>query len=312
MLKMKTQKNREHQHNFGICPKCRRTIKITKTGTLWRHGRQGQGNECAGSYKPPSDLQEQNPEQIITPLIDEDPGHVFDAPTELFASPVRSVRFLPRALVPITADRLSSALREIARDPDDCSKWWVLLLFPRRLVENPNMRKESRAKRNEQLRAQILGERESPTESGPTNPREFDGNALRRAVRSQVDAGQINRAIKLVIDDGKLMSPDARTLIALKEKHPKGQLVKTPKLLASTAPSLNLDKEAIVKAINGMSTVSAAGPDGLRPSHLRQLIGPVAGASREQLLEALCDFASLCTKGQVPPEAAPYFFGPAL
>ena len=61
-----------------------------------------------------------------------------------------------------------------------------------------------------------------------------------------------------------------------------------------------------------MSTASAAGPDGLRPSHLRQLIGPDAGGSREQLLEALGNFASLCTKGQVPQEAAPYFFGAAL
>ena len=297
--------------NFGLCPNCRRRIKLTKTGTLWRHGPHGQLKQCAGSYGLPSPQQNNAPQTAPTatnaPLQSQE-----EAPPELFTAPVRSIRFIPRVLIPLTAERLASALREATGNPEDCSKWWPLLLFPQRLAEHPESRKESRTIRNEKLRAQISGASQPPNDAGPTIHRESKELALRRAVRRQIDAGQVNKAMKLVTNDGKLMAPDAQTLAALQEKHPTGSCVIVPNLVGETSHRLIIEKDSITAAIHGMSIASAAGPDGLRPSHLRQLISTEAGASRELLIDALSDFANSCVSGYVPEKAAPFFFGASL
>ena len=157
------------------------------------------------------------------------------------------------------------------------------------------MRTESRAKRNELLRAQISGLSEPPNNIKVMKSREIDDAVNRRAVRRKVDAGQINRAMKLISNDGKLMEADADMAGTALKKYPTGAPVTA--IIRSAMPEieLNLDRETIMAAINGMSTASAAGRDGLRPSHLRQLIGDNAGPNRELQSEALCNFASICT-----------------
>ena len=51
-----------------------------------------------------------------------------------------------------------------------------------------------------------------------------------------------------------------------------------------------------------MSTVSATGPDGLRPSHLKQTIGLEAAGWRDGLLSLLLSISSVCLRGDVQAE----------
>lgn len=57
---------------------------------------------------------------------------------------------------------------------------------------------------------------------------------------------------------------------------------------------------------------SAGGPDGLRPNHLKEMIGPSATGGRGVLLPALASFVQLVLEGKTPPSIHPYFFGANL
>ena len=151
----------------------------------------------------------------------------------------------------------ASALRAVSDNPHDLATWWTLLLWPRRLAEDKDSRRLPRKTRNERLRAQITGEREPPKpepyETTPNNHKD----TLRRAVRKRVDAGQVNNAMKLIINDGKLLAPNVETLAALKDKHPPPSSTALPKL-PDDIQTIAFDRESIELAIRSMNTASAA------------------------------------------------------
>ena len=63
-----------------------------------------------------------------------------------------------------------------------------------------------------------------------------------------------------------------------------------------------------MKAIKSFIPGSAGGPDGLRPQHLADMVGPQGGT----LLDALTELMSLVLSGGVPDEVRPFFFGASL
>ena len=67
---------------------------------------------------------------------------------------------------------------------------------------------------------------------------------------------------------------------------------------------------AVFPAIRSFPNWSAGGPDGLRPQHLKDLLG-LPGRSSGSLLAALTSFSNLVLKGLVP-SIRPYFFGASL
>ena len=57
---------------------------------------------------------------------------------------------------------------------------------------------------------------------------------------------------------------------------------------------------------------SAGGPCGLRPQHLKDLIGPSANIGGQLLLTALTSFTNLVLNGHTPASIHPSFFGASL
>ena len=64
------------------------------------------------------------------------------------------------------------------------------------------------------------------------------------------------------------------------------------------------------KAIMSFPAGSSAGPDGLRPQHLKDLINCQERGS--DLLTALTGFVNIALSGHCPREVAPIFFGGRL
>lgn len=105
----------------GICTICKRTIAMTKSGVLRSHGR---ANNCPGSHRPPAaatkPLSTQATAVAPTSPADNQAGRIPSCSAdELVGNPVRSVRFLPRELVPLAAESLSIALSSVSKIPDD-------------------------------------------------------------------------------------------------------------------------------------------------------------------------------------------------
>lgn len=73
-----------------------------------------------------------------------------------------------------------------------------------------------------------------------------------------------------------------------------------------------MDNEEVGRAIKSIPCGSAEGPDGLRPQHLKDMIGRSAGTCAPCLLRALTSFINLVLEGSTAPSACPFFFGASL
>ena len=103
------------------------------------------------------------------------------------------------------------------------------------------------------------------------------------------------------------------TLESLKQKHPDCH----PDRCFGPAPdpdlfSVTITEEDVKRAIISLPNDSAGGPDGLRPQHLKDLIGPSANEGGVVLLRALTSLVSLILKGKTPSQIQPFFFGASL
>ena len=137
-----------------------------------------------------------------------------------------------------------------------------------------------------------------------------DDNALARSVRQRVDAGDVSGATRLVIDKGRVISPDKNSAEQLRAKHPQSQ-VKLEQPAYMSLPIVLSIKQLMDSALS-MSAASAPGPDGLRPSHLHQFLGEGAGDERATVECGLQAFGEVCTAGRVPNAIIPFFFGATL
>ena len=73
-----------------------------------------------------------------------------------------------------------------------------------------------------------------------------------------------------------------------------------------------MSAEEVGRAIRSFPSTSAAGPDGLRPQHLKDMIGYAAGEGGHLLLKALTEFINFTLEGKVAPLARHFFFGASL
>jgi len=73
---------------------------------------------------------------------------------------------------------------------------------------------------------------------------------------------------------------------------------------------ISVTAKDIVKAIRSFPNGSAGGPDGLKPQHLKDMIGPSVNTSG--LLSALSLFVQLVLDGRTPAPWRPFFFGANL
>ena len=67
----------------------------------------------------------------------------------------------------------------------------------------------------------------------------------------------------------------------------------------------------MLQAIKTFPCGSAAGRDGLRPQHLKDMLKSNEG-NVFSLLGSLAAFATLVLEGRVPPSVRPFFFGASL
>jgi len=68
---------------------------------------------------------------------------------------------------------------------------------------------------------------------------------------------------------------------------------------------LKLFESFIAAAIKGFPADSAGGLDGLRPQHLKDMIGGQTGMVGQRLLILLTEFANICLRGRVPTVVCP-------
>ena len=126
---------------------------------------------------------------------------------------------------------------------------------------------------------------------------------------AKLEDGDVKGAVRLLCSDDKLAVPDHSTLAALSRLHPAAPADRRP-TPSTVVPPLQVLPDMVRKAIQSFPNGSAAGPDGLRPQHLKDLV--VGAADDNPLLVAIVDLVNLLLEGKTPLPVRVALFGATL
>ena len=123
--------------------------------------------------------------------------------------------------------------------------------------------------------------------------------------------GDISGAVRLLASEDTIAPANEETLAALKLKHPSPPLDLVFPDVTLAPGGLEITIEEVSKALQSFSAGSGAGPDGMRPQHLKDQAG-IRGETGSKFLTALCKAVSRIINGDVPKEIAAVLFGANL
>lgn len=302
----------------GICSVCRATRQIhIKDGTVHRHGPRK--NPCPGSHKPPVSIVKGNngassQTAVTTQVSDSLSPEPPDIHPAAWQPPECStMKHIPKSARPTCAAHLASLLRNVIDHPDDKEPWlavfnWATSILhpPKRGGRRHNVTNAIK-KRLDQFTGNPLSD--NLPEMGPRRRSGDVTTALARAVSAKLEEGNMRAAIQLLSSDDTLAPQTDETLRSLKAKHPPPTPL-PPDLENTSLNSLVVDKKDILKAISSFPPGSAAGPDGLRPQHLKDLAQ--CGEAGSGFIDALTDFVNFVLDGHCHAHVKPLFFGGRL
>ena len=121
--------------------------------------------------------------------------------------------------------------------------------------------------------------------------------------------------MRIVCSEDAIAELSDDTLSALRRKHPSPHpesVFPSPPNSDDFCPLPSISEDIIAQAISSFPRGSSAGPDGIRPQHLLDLVSSTAERGGKELLHALAVFANHVLSGNVPLAGQPFFFGATL
>ena len=251
------------------------------------------------------------------------------------------VRRIPKGARIAAAEALT-LLMERAVDSGTATSWERLLCFPYATLSVPRRETSSEYKdvslttkikrsiaaymdRNgdgPNSAASLLTPEERPEKKGPRSKTAKAQQAhttrnsderMKRSVSLKLDDGDVRGAIGLLASADQVTTTSNDVTEALKAKHPPmpNDLDLPPAPDNNTQPFL-ADEAEVIATITSMDTGSSAGLDGLRPAHLKDLIGRSAGEAGARLISALTRLVNLVLGGRVPAAVRSAFYAASL
>lgn len=130
-------------------------------------------------------------------------------------------------------------------------------------------------------------------------------------MQAKLSDGDISGAIRILSSNDTIAAVNLETYNKLLEKHPEPEVnieVQCDNEVNSEPVSLT----EVRKSISGFAAGSSAGMDGIKPQHLKDLIGKETGEHGDKFLESLCCFSDFCLNGKVPTFATYFLYGATL
>ena len=143
----------------------------------------------------------------------------------------------------------------------------------------------------------------------PKDPKSF----LADKISEKISEGNIKGAVRLASSDCSLIPPDAETASILRDKHPSKAPSSSSAVTSSlTTTQYHTDESEVLQAIRSFPNGSGGGLDGLKPQHLKDLVGSGGREHESRLLKSLTHFVNLVLDRCVPQEIRSIFFGASL
>ena len=191
--------------------------------------------------------------------------------------PGNIIKHIPRSARLHCAVQLTKAIKIVIAHPDDPAAWSSLLDYGKLLLLAPprSGRKHNVAnvlkKRTMDGLSTSTSAAYQPSRQG-TSARVDEGLALSMAVRSKLEDGNIRGAVRIICSDEKPAVNNVATLKALRERHPPAPADFAAVPDPSAFSAMSATKREVWSAIRSFSAGSAAGPDGICPQHILDLI----------------------------------------
>jgi len=323
----------------GSCSVCRRNgiHVVNKTGLLRNHGPHG--NKCKGSRsrpfpgsqqsaQPRQDSADQSQTSAADTLTAASVNVTSSTQTQSAASqsdvlqhPPRNIHILkriPKGARLAAANLLQKLIHDVLQHPTSTASWSRLLGFSGACLVKPTRGGKSRNLTTtivKQVRQYELGT--EPADPVPPSNRSSQRNkpaktfdeTVARMASAKLEDGDIKGAVRLLCSDDRLAIPDVLTFVELERLHPPAPTDRRPAPTSVTSP-LQVSTSAVRAAIQSFPNGSAAGPDGLRPQHIKDLL--VGAADDNPLLVAVTDLTNLLLEGKAPPSVRGTIFGANL
>uniref|UniRef100_A0A1X7TNR1 Uncharacterized protein n=1 Tax=Amphimedon queenslandica TaxID=400682 RepID=A0A1X7TNR1_AMPQE len=249
--------------------------------------------------------------QQSTTLPRDTDGASSRSPFSLSSHSVPIIRCIPKASRSLATLKLSILLHQVV-STNSLQSWERLLSFAPRCLLSPR-----RGGKRWSLATQInqqLDSDDGPPEGYGHRPRGSPSSSvdqLRLAVSARLEEGDFRGAIRIASSETSLASPSAKTLQALRSKHPPRLQDFSPPPCPDDGVSIPVSIAEVVNAICYFPTGSAGG---LRPQHPKDMLSSSCpDISRlSPFVSSLAAFLSLVLEGKVPPPVCPWFFGARL
>ena len=226
---------------------------------------------------------------------------------------------IPRGARISAADALNELISEVLRSNSYIS-WSKLLSFTYHCLQKP--RRDKKAPNSPSLVTKIknqistflnseLPDRFPFSLRTPNAKPKSQEEILKNRVNAKFAENDLRGAIRELSSEDTLAPNSPETLKILKEKHPSapigGSLPPAPEDDDAHDP---VSSDSVRKAILSFPAGSAGGPDGLKPGHLKNLIGAAEAGNR--LLESITKLVNFILQNQIPAVIRPIFFGANL
>ena len=309
----------------GVCSVCKFAFSLTKAGKLYPHGGRVKDKKCEGTGKFPfiPDSQLRIPtishdfvtsSQQAQALVDQSSTDPLQL-TKLWDSlslGITTINHIPKGARQCCRESLAVVLERVARSPNDPLPWADLLAFapmvlykPSRGVGLGNLTKTIKARATSFTGISDSMDHLSSHRSF-RKQKDPEGD-LAKLVSAKIESGNFSAAVRIACSDEVLAPVSAETIASLTAKHPVAASDRRsfPDLVTD---SLVISNSGVIKSVNSFPNGSAAGLDGLKPQHLKDLLG-LAPSSDDTLLLAIVKVANLLLDGVCSPEIQPFLFG---
>jgi len=136
---------------------------------------------------------------------------------------------------------------------------------------------------------------------------------MKSLVNQNLSDFNIKGALQILSGDSSFVNPSKESLDTLQQKHPRPHLT----LRYPLPQALPLHQHTSVKTKYRLQSLPSpmaprAGPEGLRPQHLKDCISISAGDASTSLVTSLTELVNHLTNGHLPTALRPFLYGAQL
>jgi len=223
------------------------------------------------------------------------------------------VHRIPKAARIATAEILTKVIRDCI-NLNTMSSWTRLLTFSYSTFCLPE-KKDRKVSLASIIKQNLFRSEASPISAKElTQPKPSKSDkVLRKRIEAKINDGDISGAVRLLSSDESVVSATVEVVENLKSKHPKSpEDITFPDELDQAELNFDISVEEVCEAVRSFPNGSAGGIDGLRPQHLKDLLGDMKDESSMHLAKALVDFVEHLLLGRVPADVCPFLYGAFL